>query len=99
MYIHPILTNKQARMKSLVFIVFFFFFLVAALTTVSATDHIVGANKGWNPGINYTIWANNQTFFVGDLICTDSYITLIPFFFFFLKNHSKNNILSVLYSL
>ncbi|KAG4145852.1 hypothetical protein ERO13_D05G119400v2 [Gossypium hirsutum] len=36
--------------------------------TVTATDHIVGANKGWNPGINYTLWANNQTFYVGDLI-------------------------------
>ncbi|KAL1298007.1 early nodulin-like protein 17 [Arachis hypogaea] len=35
---------------------------------VSATDHIVGANRGWNPGINYTLWSNNQTFFVGDLI-------------------------------
>ncbi|KAB2028823.1 hypothetical protein ES319_D05G121800v1 [Gossypium barbadense] len=35
---------------------------------VLATDHIVGANKGWNPGINYTLWANNQTFYVGDLI-------------------------------
>ncbi|XVF86330.1 hypothetical protein PTKIN_Ptkin18bG0030800 [Pterospermum kingtungense] len=38
------------------------------LGTVTATDHIVGANKGWNPGINYTLWANNQTFYVGDLI-------------------------------
>lgn len=36
----------------------------------TATDHIVGANHGWNPGINYTLWANNQTFYVGDLICT-----------------------------
>ncbi|XP_061373134.1 early nodulin-like protein 19 [Gastrolobium bilobum] len=37
-------------------------------TTVTATDHIVGANRGWNPGFNYTLWANNQTFYVGDLI-------------------------------
>ncbi|XVE91206.1 hypothetical protein DITRI_Ditri20bG0135700 [Diplodiscus trichospermus] len=36
--------------------------------SVTATDHIVGANKGWNPGINYTLWANNHTFYVGDLI-------------------------------
>ncbi|RDY11336.1 Lamin-like protein [Mucuna pruriens] len=35
---------------------------------VTATDHIVGANRGWNPGINYTLWANNHTFYVGDLI-------------------------------
>ncbi|KAL0380341.1 UNVERIFIED_CONTAM: Blue copper protein [Sesamum angustifolium] len=38
------------------------------LSSAAATDHIVGANKGWNPGINYTLWANNQTFYVGDLI-------------------------------
>ncbi|OVA01331.1 Plastocyanin-like [Macleaya cordata] len=45
------------------------FFLIFTLNTlVSATDHIVGANKGWNPGINYTLWSNNQTFYVGDFI-------------------------------
>ncbi|XP_010265567.1 PREDICTED: lamin-like protein [Nelumbo nucifera] len=37
-------------------------------TLVSGTDHIVGANRGWNPGFNYTLWANNHTFYVGDLI-------------------------------
>ncbi|PON77802.1 Phytocyanin domain containing protein [Parasponia andersonii] len=45
--------------------------LISAVSTIppiSATDHIVGANKGWNPGINYTLWANNHTFYVGDLI-------------------------------
>ncbi|MCD9560560.1 hypothetical protein HAX54_019259 [Datura stramonium] len=47
-----------------------FFLLLAAIatTTVKATDHIVGGNKGWNPGINYTLWANNQTFYAGDYI-------------------------------
>lgn len=35
----------------------------------TATDHIVGANRGWNPGFNYTLWANNQTFYVNDFIC------------------------------
>ncbi|KAF7850494.1 hypothetical protein BT93_L5446 [Corymbia citriodora subsp. variegata] len=40
----------------------------AAVFPAAATDHIVGANRGWNPGINYTLWANNQTFYVGDLI-------------------------------
>nr|QEE59962.1 lamin-like protein [Betula platyphylla] len=46
-------------------------FLISAAATLSpilATDHIVGANRGWNPNINYTLWANNQTFYVGDLI-------------------------------
>ncbi|QCE02177.1 lamin-like protein [Vigna unguiculata] len=42
------------------------FLLISAVAT--ATDHIVGANRGWNPGLNYTLWANNHTFYVGDLI-------------------------------
>ncbi|KAK0598832.1 hypothetical protein LWI29_038401 [Acer saccharum] len=46
----------------------FFFCSFASITPIAATDHIVGANKGWNPGINYTDWANNQTFYVEDLI-------------------------------
>eukprot|EP00257_Ricinus_communis_P024586 XP_025012000.1 uncharacterized protein LOC107260776 [Ricinus communis] len=46
-----------------------FFILISATSTTTATDHIVGANKGWNPGINYTLWANNHTFYVGDFIC------------------------------
>ncbi|VAI21040.1 unnamed protein product [Triticum turgidum subsp. durum] len=33
-----------------------------------ATDHIVGANRGWNPNINYSSWSANQTFYAGDLI-------------------------------
>ncbi|RLM87147.1 lamin-like protein [Panicum miliaceum] len=38
----------------------------------AATDHIVGANHGWNPNINYSLWSSNQTFYVGDLICKSS---------------------------
>ncbi|KAE9585580.1 hypothetical protein Lal_00009786 [Lupinus albus] len=42
--------------------------LVVMVYGVGGTDHIVGANHGWNPGINYTLWSNNHTFYVGDLI-------------------------------
>ncbi|XP_020202918.1 lamin-like protein [Cajanus cajan] len=42
--------------------------LLLLCAVATATDHIVGANRGWNPGINYTLWANNHTFYVGDLI-------------------------------
>ncbi|KAI3463470.1 hypothetical protein Pfo_020133 [Paulownia fortunei] len=42
--------------------------LFLLLSSAAATDHIVGANRGWNPGMNYTLWANNHTFYVGDLI-------------------------------
>ncbi|XP_055819555.1 lamin-like protein [Solanum dulcamara] len=48
--------------------VFFLVVTATVATTVSATDHIVGANKGWNAGINYTLWSNHQTFYVGDFI-------------------------------
>ncbi|XP_030491926.2 early nodulin-like protein 19 [Cannabis sativa] len=41
---------------------------VSTLPPIFATDHIVGANKGWNPGLNYTLWAKNHTFYVGDFI-------------------------------
>lgn len=43
---------------------------------VSATDHIVGANKGWNPGLNYTSWVKNHTFYVGDFICKSLSLSL-----------------------
>lgn len=46
--------------------------LLLFLSSAAATDHIVGANKGWNPGLNYTLWANNHTFYVGDYICNES---------------------------
>ncbi|WVZ65839.1 hypothetical protein U9M48_015139 [Paspalum notatum var. saurae] len=39
-----------------------------AVGPAAATDHIVGANHGWNPNINYSLWSGNQTFYVGDLI-------------------------------
>ncbi|XP_044495849.1 lamin-like protein [Mangifera indica] len=50
------------------FFFFSFIFIFFFFAHTSATDHIVGANKGWNPGINYTNWANNHTFYVNDLI-------------------------------
>lgn len=66
-------------------LIYFLLVVVGAAFLVSpatATDHIVGANKGWNPGMNYTDWANNQTFFVGDFICKSpscyAYIYYIP---------------------
>ncbi|WCJ40339.1 Blue copper protein [Euphorbia peplus] len=49
-------------------LIFLFIFILTAIDSTVATDHIVGANKGWNPGFNYTIWAKNHTFFVGDFI-------------------------------
>ncbi|KAJ7962747.1 Lamin-like protein [Quillaja saponaria] len=53
---------------SLIFALLVLISAVATVSPVAATDHIVGANRGWNPGINYTLWANNHTFYVGDLI-------------------------------
>ncbi|GAU25576.1 hypothetical protein TSUD_260100 [Trifolium subterraneum] len=58
----------MATSPSFLLLSFFFFFFFFTTLPVSATDHIVGANRGWNPGINYTLWANNHTFYVGDYI-------------------------------
>ncbi|RWW79947.1 hypothetical protein BHE74_00011740 [Ensete ventricosum] len=52
--------------------------LSVAVAFVSATDHIVGGHLGWNPNISYTLWANNQTFYVNDLICKPSVAPLPP---------------------
>lgn len=49
-----------------------FSLLSVLVSAASATDHIVGAHLGWNPNINYTLWSNNQTFYVNDLICKQS---------------------------
>ncbi|CAH1454720.1 unnamed protein product [Lactuca virosa] len=58
----------STQMMSISRLIIYLLLIAAAATTVSATDHIVGANRGWNPGINYTLWANNHTFYVGDFI-------------------------------
>ncbi|XP_037443134.1 mavicyanin-like [Triticum dicoccoides] len=42
--------------------------VAVAAGCADATDHIVGANRGWNPNINYSGWSANQTFYAGDLI-------------------------------
>ncbi|KAH9624945.1 hypothetical protein KSS87_008803 [Heliosperma pusillum] len=62
-------SNSSSPLLILIFSFLALVFGTAFLASpASATDHIVGANKGWNPGINYTSWAHNQTFFVGDYI-------------------------------
>ncbi|KAM6602383.1 hypothetical protein CsatA_021992 [Cannabis sativa] len=57
-------------MSSSVYLIFSIVLIsaVSTLPPIFATDHIVGANKGWNPGLNYTLWAKNHTFYVGDFI-------------------------------
>ncbi|XP_010938921.1 mavicyanin [Elaeis guineensis] len=41
--------------------------LLLTLATVSADKFTVGDSKGWNPGVNYTVWEKkNRPFHVGD---------------------------------
>lgn len=42
--------------------------VLAIVQHVSATDHIVGGNRGWNPNINYTDWVKSQDFVLLDWI-------------------------------
>ncbi|KAL3609359.1 hypothetical protein D5086_000379 [Populus alba] len=60
--------NQTSHCEMVSRLIFFCFCILFSAIATTATDHIVGANKGWNPGINYTHWANNHTFYVGDLI-------------------------------
>ncbi|CAI9272669.1 unnamed protein product [Lactuca saligna] len=36
------------------------------LPDVSAKRFNVGGNMGWTSNVNYTLWAGNQTFYLGD---------------------------------
>ncbi|KAH7297613.1 hypothetical protein KP509_25G003500 [Ceratopteris richardii] len=55
---------------------FFLAVLHSTLFPCFATDHIVGANRGWQPPanagpdahLNYTVWAASQKFYLGDLV-------------------------------
>ncbi|GMH19348.1 hypothetical protein Nepgr_021189 [Nepenthes gracilis] len=37
-----------------------------SLTCASSEFHLVGGKDGWKSGVNYTVWAANQSFHVGD---------------------------------
>lgn len=52
--------------------------LLQSPTAVSANRFTVGNSKGWNPGVNYTIWAQNKSFYVGDWLGTHLFF-LSPF--------------------
>lgn len=44
-------------------------FLIVCLLAVPAAhgvDHIVGGSSGWNQGVDFTTWASNEKFVVGD---------------------------------
>ncbi|XP_058002590.1 blue copper protein-like [Hevea brasiliensis] len=46
-------------------------FAIAAIilpTVAMATEYIVGDDKGWNVTVNYTEWAQNKVFHVGDTL-------------------------------
>jgi len=34
-----------------------------------ATDYVVGDDKGWTLDFNYTVWAQDKVFRVGDNLC------------------------------
>lgn len=36
------------------------------LTNAAATAYIVGDSKGWAMGVNYTSWASDKKFVIGD---------------------------------
>ena len=44
--------------------------IIVLPTVVMATDHIVGDDKGWTTNVNYTDWAKDKVFHVGDTLGT-----------------------------
>lgn len=45
------------------------FTIFAAMAAISfATEFIVGDDKGWSVGVNYTDWAKDKQFIVGDAL-------------------------------
>ncbi|CAI9755390.1 unnamed protein product [Fraxinus pennsylvanica] len=67
-------------MASKAFLIAIFFAMIAASTM--ATNYMVGDNAGWKVGVNYTEWAANKTFYVGDTLT-------------FMYNKGSHNVLKV----
>lgn len=47
-------------------VAFLAFSMVLLSSVAMATDHIVGDDKGWTVDFNYTQWAQDKVFRVGD---------------------------------
>ncbi|CAI0453939.1 unnamed protein product [Linum tenue] len=58
------------------------FAMVAVVPEVSATRWTVGSKMGWTTNVNYTIWAQNITFYNGDWL-------------FFVYDRNQMNVLEV----
>ncbi|KAI3689609.1 hypothetical protein L2E82_47572 [Cichorium intybus] len=42
--------------------------LIVLTTSISSMEYIVGDEGGWNLKVNYTTWAKDKVFFVGDTL-------------------------------
>lgn len=56
--------------------------LMGMVPEVASTRYIVGGNRGWSPGNNYTIWAQDKHFHTDDWL-------------FFVYDRNQQNILEV----
>eukprot|EP01018_Ginkgo_biloba_P021528 Gb_35542 [translate_table: standard] len=66
---------------------------LAMVHLVSTTDHIVGGNRGWNPGVNFTEWVKSQTFVVGDWIWFGGVVVVL--FAAFRYQRDQHNVVQV----
>jgi len=48
---------------------FFAISMVLLSSVAMATDYVVGDDKGWTLDFNYTTWAQDKVFRVGDTLC------------------------------
>ncbi|GJV09461.1 lamin-like protein [Tanacetum coccineum] len=56
----------RSKLTTVVAFAFLATLLVMLPETVSAKRFTVGGSMGWVPNFNYTLWAANQTFYLGD---------------------------------
>lgn len=59
----------------------------AMLTCAVCRDqvrHQVGGKQRWKPGVNYTVWSLNETFYVDDWLCKHLSISDLHFLIFVL---------------
>ncbi|XP_071731041.1 early nodulin-like protein 17 [Rutidosis leptorrhynchoides] len=73
--------NGSSRLSAVVAIAFCATLMVM-VPEVSGKRLIVGGSMGWTSNVNYTLWAGNQTFYLGDWL-------------FFVYDRNQNDIIEV----
>ncbi|KAL4577284.1 hypothetical protein LXL04_013390 [Taraxacum kok-saghyz] len=69
--------------------------VMVMLPVVDGKRYIVGGNMGWTSNVNYTLWAGNQTFYLGDWLSRLSANDCLSSFSDFVYDRNQNDVLEV----